>query len=148
MAHSAQTLFKEQPAHILYPTLESTRKTSSIITFTPESDTFYIHPTSFYYKNRARLQFNVTQEFQAYFGLIKGLIEFIRSRELNFRYPANQKQMEIDLDVNQFEELHQLFRAVYTELLKEVQFRAELKKAIEFEQQYKREVAERYLAVG
>lgn len=148
MAPSAQPLFKEQPSNTLYANLESTNKTSSIITFAPDSDSFYYHSTAFYYKNRARLHFNVTNEYLAHFGLVRGLIEFIRPSQLKFNYPYSQKKMEIDLDIDQFEELHQLFRAVHVELLKELRFKNELKKAIEFEQKYRREVAELYLAVG
>jgi hypothetical protein len=148
MVQIAQTSFNEQPVDILYPNFKHNTKTNSILTFTSEEDSFYYHHTAFYYKNRARLHFNVTNKFLAYYGLIKGLIAFNKPGELKFNFPAGQKLMVIDLDVNQFEALNKLFRTVYAALLKEVQFRAELKKAIAFEQRYRREVAELYLAVG
>ena len=148
MAQSAQNLYSEHPTDTLFANRENNQRTSSIVTFAPDSESFYYHSTAFYYKNRARLHFHVTNEFVAHFGLVRGLIEFIRPGSLKFSYPSGQKKMEIDLDVDQFEELHKLFRAVHVELLKELRFKTELKKAIEFEQKYRREVAELYLAVG
>ena len=66
---------------------------------------------------------------------------------MKFTFTPDQKQIETDLGVTQFEELNKLFLIVYREVLKEIRFKAALKKAIEFEQRYKREGAEIYSGV-
>ena len=146
MAQSAQSLFNDRYEDIVLSPSES--KSSSIVTFTPDVDTFYYHHNAFYYKERARLQFNVTNEFVSHFILIRGLIEFTRAKHLKFTFAPDIKRMEIDLEVGQFDELSQLFRTVYSELKKEIRFKIALKKAIEFDEQYKREREQIYLAVG
>ena len=148
MAQSAQSLFSERYENILLTSSERKSTTSSIVTFTPDSDTFYYHHNAFYYKNRARLQFNVTNEFLSQFVLIRGLIEFIRPKHLRFTFTPDRKSMEIDLEVSEFDELNLLFRRVYSELRKEIRFKAALKRAIAFDQAYQRERAEIYQAVG
>jgi hypothetical protein len=147
MAQSAQLLYNDRHADILLAQFESTTKTRTL-TFTPDEDTFYFHPTASYYKNRACLHFNLTTEFLPHSVLVRGLIEFTRPKHLRFIYSADRKRMEIDLEVSQFDELTQLFRTVYSELRREIQFKAALRKAIEFEREYKRESEEVYLAVG
>lgn len=145
MALGAQNLFNEQEQHILFPNRRSNSETpSSVSNFILKGDKFYDQPAAFYYKDRARLRFNVSDEFSKYFVLIKGLIEFSRPSQLKFTFTPDQKQIETDLDVIQFEELNKLFLVVYRELLKEIRFKTALKNAIEFEQRYKREGAKVY----
>lgn len=148
MALGAHNLFNEREQHILFPNRKSDIETPSTVTnFILKGDKFYHQPAAFYYKDRARLRFNVTDEFSKHFVLIKGLLEFSRPSQLKFTFTQDQKQIETDLGVTQFEELNNLFLIVYRELLKEIRFKAALKKAIEFEQRYKREGAEVYSAV-
>ena len=148
MAQSAQSLFSERYENIVLASSASKSTTSSIVTFTPDSDAFYYHHNAFYYKDRAKLHFNVTNEFLSHVVLIRGLIEFTRSKELKFTFTPDRRGIEIDLEVGQFDELTKLFRRVYSELKKEIRFRVALKRAIEVDREYQRERADIYLAVG
>ena len=148
MALRAQNLFNEQDHPILFPNHGNhNAKASYHLNSILKGDRFYDQPSTFYYKERARLHFAVADEFSKHFILIKGLIEFSRSSSLKFSFIADQKRIEINLEVNQFEELNQLFLTVHTEMLKEIRFKAALKKAIEFEQRYKQEAAKVYLTL-
>lgn len=107
-------------------------------------DRFYHQPAAFYYKDRVRFCFTTTPEFVAHFILIKGLIEFHRSRHLRFMFDHDKKQIRADLAVTHVAALHQLLEVVYNEVLQEIRFKAALKKAILFEERYKQECAEVY----
>lgn len=107
-------------------------------------DQFFTPPVASYYNNRARLRFGIATEYSAYFILIKGLIEFSRSGHLRFVFNTDKKLFEIDLQINQFPDLSNLLTTVYGQTLKEIRFKAALKKAIQFEQRYRLESAEVY----
>ena len=107
-------------------------------------DWFFEKTSAFYYNDRARLYFRVTNPFVSYFALLKGLIEFTRPGFLQFVYHADQKIFEIDLPREQFSELKKLLQNVHQLLLREIQFKVNLKKAIQFEERYKREMAAIY----
>jgi hypothetical protein len=105
---------------------------------------FFEKTSAFYYNERARLYFKVTTPFTLHFALLKGLIEFTRPGYLQFTYQADQKIFEIDLPRDQFPELKKLLQNVHQLLLREIQFKANLKKAIQFEERHKREMAAIY----
>lgn len=107
-------------------------------------DWFFEKTSAFYYNERARLYFKVTTPFVSHFALLKGLIEFTRPGHLQFTYQADQKVFEIDLPRDQFSELKKLLQNVHQLVLREIQFKANLKKAIQFEERYKREMAAIY----
>ncbi|MBT1700252.1 hypothetical protein KK083_25415 [Fulvivirgaceae bacterium PWU4] len=107
-------------------------------------DRFYDQPAAFYYKDQVRFCFTATPEFAAHFILIKGLVEFHRSRHLQFTFDLNKKQFEADLAVTHVGALHQLLEVVYSEVLREIRFKAALKKAILFEERYRQACAEVY----
>ncbi|MBA4053463.1 MAG: hypothetical protein C0490_02005 [Marivirga sp.] len=147
MAQTAQ-LFNEQHQDILFPNRENNNKSvSNNVAAIFNSDSFYHQPTAFYYNDRARLQFNLTDVFSTHFVLVKGLIEFSRPSTLKFKFTPDQKAIETDVPVNQFEELANLFLIVYKELHKEIRFKAALKRAIQFEQRYNQERTEVYSGV-
>lgn len=146
MAQTAQ-LFTEQHNDILFPNREHNKSVSNNLTAIFNDDSFYHQPIAFYYNERARLQFIVTDTFSTYFILIKGLIEFSRPNTLKFNFTSDQKIIETDLSINQFEELANLFHSVHKELHKEIRFKAALKRAIQFEQRYNQERAEVYSSV-
>jgi hypothetical protein len=147
MAQSAQSLYNDRHADLILSQFEVTTRTRAL-TFTPDEDTFYFHPTASYYKNRARLHFNLTNEYLPHFILIRGLIEFNRPKHLKFTYASDRKRMEIDLEVSEFDELTKLFRTVYAEVRKEIQFKTVLRKQIAFEREYRLESAAVYMAIG
>lgn len=101
-------------------------------------------PTVFYYKESARLQFAVTDSLSPHFILIKGLIEFNRSREMKFTFDRDKKAFTVDLAVAQLEELNKMISRVYELVLSELRFKAALRRAIQFEARYKAEAVQVY----
>lgn len=146
MAQPAQ-LFNEQRNDILFPNRSNNESVSHNLAAIFSVDSFYQQPTAFYYNDRARLQFIITSEFAPHFILIKGLIEFARPNTLKFKFKTDEKHVEIDLALSQFEELMTFLPVVYLGLQKELKFKAALKKAIQFEEKYKRERDEVYSSV-
>lgn len=109
---------------------------------------FYYESPAFYYKDRAKLGFRLTEKFQPYFAFIKGLIEFHRSRDLRFTFNRSEASFEIDLEIKHSGELDDFLVKIYGWLNQEIQFKATLKKIIQFENRYNREKAELYNALN
>jgi hypothetical protein len=147
MALTAPLLSEQQALNISQPdpSPESIKTNSGQSLLSPSfAEGQFYKPAAFYYKNRARLYFTLTEEFSAHFGLIKGLIEFYRSRHLKFTFNPDKKLFETDLEATRFADLAKLLDIVYDQVLREIRFKAALKKAILFEQRYKLESAEVY----
>ena len=95
--------------------------------------------TPLYYKKRIHLQFSISEKYRAHYVMIKGLIEFHRSKDFSFNYNASHRAFEIDVDVNQLEELSLFLSKVLVWLQRETRFRLALKIALEFENRYRLE---------
>src|SRR5689334_21302702 len=52
---------------------------------------------NFFYVSRLRATFKVSEKFLAHFGLIKGLIEFNRSKDVEFSFNNEEKTIEFDI---------------------------------------------------
>jgi hypothetical protein len=96
--------------------------------------------STFYYKNRVRLSFTIVKEFRAQFVMIKGLIEFNRSKNLLFQYDFKQRTFEADVAVEQLEELKAFMDKVFVWLNQEIQFKRALKLVLDLENRYKVEM--------
>jgi hypothetical protein len=94
----------------------------------------------FYYRTRARLTFAISDGFRAHFIMIKGLIEFNRSKHFFFQYDAKQRIIETDLDVTQIGELQLFLNRITTLLKQEIQFKRALKLVLDLEHRYKVEM--------
>ena len=97
-----------------------------------------------YYKSKVRLSFSLSEEFKRHFVLIKGLIEFYRSKNFSFEYNLAQKGIETDIEVSELSNLQVFFESVLAWLREELKFKKTLKVILEFEQRYKLEQAEVY----
>ena len=93
----------------------------------------------FYYRNRLRLLFSVSGENKPDFIMIRGLIEFYRSKDFLFNYNLKQLTIETDIDASQLNELKLFLSRVAVWLKQEKQFRMALKIALNFENRYKLE---------
>lgn len=100
--------------------------------------------TSLYYKKRVRLSISLSDEFKKHFVMMRGLIEFHRSKSLSFYYDVKQKTFEADIDVNQLNHLQSFFNKVSLWLKEEIRFKEALKIVLEFEHRYKIESASAY----
>jgi len=97
-----------------------------------------------YYNARVRLSFSLSEEFKQHFVLIKGLIEFNRSKDFSFEYNRAQRTFETDVDAGQLNDLQVFFENILTWLNQELTFKSALKVVIEFENRYKKAQAEAY----
>jgi hypothetical protein len=113
-----------------------------------EDERFFNRENSLYYNDRARISFTLAGEFSSHFILVKGLTEFYRPKHLKFAFDHNRKAFTIDLAVAEINDLSKLLRVVQQELLREISFKAALRRAIEFEKRYRLEAAEVYAYQG
>ena len=100
--------------------------------------------TALYYKKRVRLSFSLSEEFKKHFVMIRGLIEFHRSKSFSFHYDGKQKAFETDVDETQLKHLQSFFNKVSSWLKEEIRFKKALKIVLEFEHRYKIEKASVY----
>jgi hypothetical protein len=100
--------------------------------------------TSLYYKKRVRLSFSLSDDFKKHFVMIRGLIEFHRSKSFSFHYDIKQKAFEADIDVAQLNHLQSFFNRISSWLKEEIRFKEALKIVLEFEHRYKIERASVY----
>ena len=91
----------------------------------------------FYYRERVRLTFVVSDKFKRDFSLIRGLIEFHRPRNLVFSFDRKYTSVGIDISAHQLDQLQAFLSKVFEWIVKEKQFRHALKLAIEFENRHR-----------
>ena len=97
-----------------------------------------------FYKTRMHFSFSLSEEFKKNFVLIKGLIEFHRSKNFSFEYNFAQKAIETDIEVSQLEDLRAFLHDVSIWLRQEIKFKETLKVILDFENRYKVSKAEVY----
>lgn len=142
MSQTASVLSSEQSLYIstaevsLAPA-KHPETVSTHLNFVFGENGFYLPSTAFGYNDRVSLAFQLKEAFAAHFILIKGLIEFNRSKDLKFVFNRDEKSFEIDLEAAQLDTLNNFLGHIHALLQKEIQFKAVLKKVIAFENQYK-----------
>jgi hypothetical protein len=102
-------------------------------------NTIFETAAPFYYKTRVRLSLTVSGEFKSHLAMIRGLIEFNRSRHFLFDYRFKQGTIETDIDISQVRDLQLLLKKLSIELKQEIQFKHALKTVLAFERRYKLE---------
>lgn len=100
--------------------------------------------TPLYYRTRVRLAFTLAAGFQSRFVMIKGLIEFYRTKQFSFQFDFKKRTIETDVDVIQLTELQLFLNNVALWLNQELQFKDALKIVLKFENHYKLERAAVY----
>ena len=95
--------------------------------------------TVFFYNGRVRLNVTLQTANQSEFALVKGLIEFHRSKNFVFTYNRVENNFEIDIFESEFETLRAFLSNVSSWLSGELNFKRALKSAIAFEARYKEE---------
>jgi hypothetical protein len=94
--------------------------------------------TAFLYNNRLRLSISTGLD-GTHYVLLKGLIEFYRSKEYFFTFNRDEHSIEADIRESEFASLKTFLSDVNRWYQKEIQFKAALKHAISFEARYKAE---------
>jgi hypothetical protein len=90
-----------------------------------------------YYKSRVYFSFSLSDKFKKNFVMIKGLLEFHRSRQFSFEYNFSQKTIDTDIEVSQLGDLRAFLHDVSIWLTQEIKFKETLKTILDFENQYK-----------
>ena len=90
-----------------------------------------------FYKTRVHLSLVLSEELKRNFVMIKGLLEFHRSRHFSFEYNFSQKTIETDIEVSQLKDLRAFLHDVSIWLTQEIKFKETLKTILDFENQYK-----------
>ena len=96
------------------------------------------------YRDKVQYTFIVSEHAENHFALIKGLIDFHRPKDIQFRFNRDEKSIEVRAHLQQVDFLFQFLQKVQEWLVKEVQFKLALKKVIQFEDQYKSQRASIY----
>ena len=100
-----------------------------------------------FYKTRVHLSLSMSDDFKGNFVLIKGLIEFHRSKDLRFEYNFPRKLVEIDVEIDQLQSLQLFLQWISASFLREIDFKKNLKTVLEFENRYKIARAEVYALI-
>jgi len=142
MSQTASVLSSEQSLYIsTAETVFAPAENFETLPFNLEAafggDWFYAPSAAFGYNQRVSITFGVKEAFAPHFILIKGLIEFNRSKALKFGFNREERSFEIDVAIAQLPVLSAFLKNIHAQLQKEIQFKAVLKKVIAFENQYK-----------
>ena len=100
-----------------------------------------------FYETRVHLSLSVSDDFKGNFVLIKGLIEFHRSKDLHFEYKFSQRLVQIDVEADQLQSLQLFLQWISASFLREIDFKKNLKAVLEFENRYKIARAEVYALI-
>ena len=93
----------------------------------------------FYYNDRIRLSLRIADDYKGNFILIRGLIEFHRSRNFVFTYDREQRSVIADINADQLDQLKIFLSRILDWVRQEKQFRHALKIARQFESRYRLE---------
>jgi hypothetical protein len=94
--------------------------------------------TPFFYRERLRITFEVSENFKNEMALIRGIVEFNRSSRFLFRYDLNKRTIETNIHPANVDALKSFFTDVLKLIEDEIQFKKVLKDVIAFENEYKR----------
>jgi hypothetical protein len=141
MLQTAQLLKEEQYLTIAENDTANTNVGASEVEFSSKSITINLFKkvSTFYYRSRIRLSFSVADEHKVEFVMIRGLIEFNRSKDFTFTYYLKNHTIETDIDASHLDKLQIFLSNVSILLEQENQFKLVLKEAIAFENRYKLE---------
>jgi hypothetical protein len=104
-----------------------------------ESEIDFIESTTAFLYN-SRVCLNIRTDRQgAHFVLLKGLIEFYRSKNFVFTFDRNERSIEVDIRESEFAPLKTFLAEVNQWYQQEIRFKSALKNAISFEARYKAE---------
>lgn len=98
----------------------------------------FINPVSrLEFLGKVQYTFNVSHRFVDQFALIKGLIDFHRPKDIQFRFNREEKSIQVRAHLHHVDFLVLFLHKVEEWLVSEVQFKMALKKIIQFEARYK-----------
>jgi hypothetical protein len=108
----------------------------------------FIHSSVvFFYNSRLRLKISAKELSPTSFVLLKGLLEFHRSKDIAFTFDKAEKTIEADLHAKEYEQVKSFLKLISNVFYKELKFRNELKNVLAFEARYKAERALAYASL-
>lgn len=134
MAQAATILSEGQSLFI--QTTEVFTKTSATQSGSDQTDLF-IDNGKFVINGRAHVNFLVAPEFKNSFGLLKGLIDFHRSPKFSFTFDRTRSSIDVIVAAEEQDALTNFVKNIHASLLDELSFKANLKKILQFESDYK-----------
>jgi hypothetical protein len=121
-------------------------KTEALVHELQASVDFIGSTIAFSYNNRIRLNISVNAPL-THFILIRGLIEFNRSKNLLVSYDKEKKTLEADFPEVEAGSVKNFLQNISLWLNEEIKFKSGLKHVIEFESRYKAERSRLYAAL-
>ncbi|MEO5980623.1 MAG: hypothetical protein ABIS36_11285 [Chryseolinea sp.] len=109
---------------------------------------FFKLSSLFYYADRIKISFTLNESYAAHYVLVKGLLEFHRSKDYKITYKSEEKTFDLSVGSNLLDGAHQFLENVTVWVDHELDFKLKLKKIIEFESDYKRQAAEVYRSIA
>lgn len=106
------------------------------------------HVTEFRYKNRVRFILKVDGEYTTQFALIRGILEFSRSRESKVVYNSNEMAIDVDIHDSYYQMAEKLIEYVSIQTKAEIRFKRKLKEVINLEQAFKLQLDEAYKSLS
>jgi hypothetical protein len=91
----------------------------------------------FVINERAHLNFLVSTQFKNSFGLLKGLIDFHRPSRFSFTFDRHRFSIDVIVAADEQDALSSFLKSIHSRLLDELSFKANLKKILQFESDYK-----------
>ncbi|MBT1703920.1 hypothetical protein [Chryseosolibacter indicus] len=149
MAQTKPVLVTESYLHIIkeeFPTSIPTNDAQISTRLVGNNSSFRII-SSFTYGKRTRLSLTLKDEFINHFVMVKGLLEFSRSKDYQFSYNVAERSFLVDFDESLEDGLKELLTFVSARLSEEIRFKKALTQIREIEARHKEELAALYKAL-
>jgi hypothetical protein len=150
MARSAIKVSAEDNLFVYNPkssaNSNSSEKAERIVQELTSEVDFIQSTNAFFYNNRVRLTITSKASLPD-FILLKGLIEFHRSRYFIFTYNKQLRTIEADLPESEFESFKSFFQSLSRWFREEQKFKSVLRNIIDFELKYKTQRNQLYSAL-
>jgi hypothetical protein len=96
------------------------------------------------YLDKVQYTFNIAEGYRKHFALIKGLIDFHRSANIQVKFNREEKSFEVRVNLQQVDSLIKFLEQVQEWLSGEVKFKIALKQVMQFEALYRSQRAAVY----
>jgi hypothetical protein len=94
-----------------------------------------------FYKERTILTFTLTEKYNTFFVLLRGLFGFKKPSGVTISSDRNDKSFAVEFQVSNKDEIIKYFETIFQWLSKEARFKEVLREVIRFEQKVNREQA-------
>jgi hypothetical protein len=96
------------------------------------------------YLDKVQYTFNIAEDYRNHFALIRGLIDFHRSANIQVKFNREERSFEVRVNLQQVDSLIKFLEQVQEWLSREVKFKTALKQVMQFEALYRSQRAAVY----